>query len=247
MPMPNIGHFVPPNLKRDFYHGVKGNKRTRHNGLDPYGFSTDKLLLYLPLWALRDSAFKSVDAFMTTATVTGATWQPNGRLFVANHYVSIPSTASRLNFTSGDFSIVMRIKTTDLTADNWLFDRASGVAGYFLKIANSGRIQFQTIQAGPTEQVSQSPVGDIAINNWYTVGISRVGAAVMIYKDGVDTTQTAGTHIDPATVSQNAVVGIFSNLTLFDFIGTISDVLVYSRSFPVEEQLDIHNRLAGRT
>lgn len=204
-------------------------------------------VLYLPLWSpgLNGSAFKSADPFRPDCTAT-ATQVADGRLFVANHYVLIPASATQLNFTSGDFSIVMRVKPTDLSADNWLFDRAGAENGYFWFISAAGRMRFRTQQAGPVDQLTESGVGDIAINTGYTVGISRAGTSVKIYKNGVDTTQTSGTHIDPVTVSTTALIGIFSNLTSFDFIGTISDVAAWERSLSTAEHLVAHNAFRVR-
>jgi len=52
------------------------------NGYAPNDFIVDSsLVLYLPLYLLKGSKFKSVDAYKRTATVTGAVWGPTGRLF----------------------------------------------------------------------------------------------------------------------------------------------------------------------
>ena len=78
----SIEQFIPANLMGMFYkNAIPQYKYAIHDGYDPYGFSTEGLVLYLPLWALKDSAFKSVDAYKQTCTVATPTWQPDGRLF----------------------------------------------------------------------------------------------------------------------------------------------------------------------
>ena len=84
----HIDAFIPPDL-RDMFYRHPTRPYAWNNGLDPYGFLTEGLSLYLPLWALKDSAFKSVDANRYTATVTGALWQPDGRLFDGDDLINI--------------------------------------------------------------------------------------------------------------------------------------------------------------
>lgn len=77
----SIEQFIPANLRHMFYqHPMPEYKYAIRNGYGPYGFSTNGLVLYLPLWALKDSSFKSVDANRFTCTPSGTTifWTPTG-------------------------------------------------------------------------------------------------------------------------------------------------------------------------
>lgn len=78
-----IHQYIPPDLRRMFYKNP-ARVHASHNGLDPYSFSTDGLVMYLPLWALDNggtNSIQSVDAYGLTCTITGALWRPNHRWF----------------------------------------------------------------------------------------------------------------------------------------------------------------------
>lgn len=204
-------------------------------------------VLYLPLWALKGSAFKSVDAYKHTATVTTATWQPNGRNFVAAtpDYIEL-AAESVMNFTSGDFSIVVRIKIDDLTNNPVVCCRGLfNTDGYYLQAFSNGRVHCLTNQ-GAAQQSSGSSLLSVAINNSYTLGASRVGASIKIFINGVDDTNIVGAHTNPATSARTMKIGTYDNKVTSPFDGIIQNVLVYNRSLSAGEHLDIHNRLSWR-
>lgn len=77
----HIDQFIPRDLRGMFYRNPHPENKYRVvDGKDPYGFSTKGLVLYLPLWALKGSSFKSVDAYKHTCTPSGTTkfWTPTG-------------------------------------------------------------------------------------------------------------------------------------------------------------------------
>ncbi|KKK51356.1 hypothetical protein LCGC14_3115780, partial [marine sediment metagenome] len=92
----SVDQFIPSHLREMFYNNpIPQYKYATHDGYDPYGFSTDELVLYLPLWALKGSTFKSVDAYEHVNTVAGALWKPNGRDFDgSDDMVTIPNAVS---------------------------------------------------------------------------------------------------------------------------------------------------------
>lgn len=141
-----IHQYIPPDLRRMFYKNPAAIHAS-HNGLDPYGFSTRGLVLYLPLWALKDSAFQSVDAYRTAATVSGAAWGTTGRTFdkIDNIITLSASTALNnlrastyiawINPTSkgeNDAAIVMDKETS-----------AIAIAGWHLRLIGANTIRFQ--------------------------------------------------------------------------------------------------------
>jgi len=247
----SIEQFIPLELMREFYYNsLPKYKYTISNGLDPYGFSTNGLVLYLPLWALKGSSFKSVDAYKTTATVSGATWTPTGRDFnrATPDYIDIPATATQLDFTSGAFSIVARITGGSLADWETVFTKGTlNMNGYLFIITNTGVISLYTSQAA-ANQVSNSGAGEIVDGVDYTIGCSRSGTSVVIYKNGVDVTSSSGTHTNPVTAATDiATIGTYINHSSNPFDGIMGDFLIYNRALPVGEHLDIHNRLSWRT
>ena len=237
----SVLRFVPPNLRSFF----KDN-RNRSNGKNPYGFSTVGLVLYLPFWALQNNvAFQSIDVYGSTCDVTTAIWTPSGREFTSATPDYIEVTCPQCNFIGEDFSLVARLKVTDVSARRWIFTRGiTNTDGWDCYFENTGRFAFETCQA--TSQQTQSSVGSIVNGNMYTVGFSRVGTAATIYINGADDTNSAETHIDPLTSARTAKIGVYDNKTGYPYGGLMSDILVYNRALSAGEHAEIHNSLVWR-
>ncbi len=236
----SIEQFIPANLRSMFYkNAIPQYKYAIHDGLDPYGFSTNGLVLYVPLWALKDSSFKSVDAYKHTATVTNATWQPDGRTFAGADWINCGNN-SVLNFTSGAFTIIVIAETNDKTDNQRFFNRGvfgTGGAGegYELFFSN-GEIKFRTNQVGAAQD--SLAAGAIAANNtWYHIAATRSGTTGTIYSAGVDVTTTPVAHTNPATSTKDARIGIYFNETEGEWIGTIGEVYIYDRALSAAELL----------
>lgn len=246
----SIDQFIPANLRGMFYkHPMPEYKYAIHDGYAPYGFSTDGLVLYLPLWALGDSSFKSVDAYKHTATVTTATWQPNGRDFnsATPDYIEIPATATQLDFTSEDFSFVIRIYFSTIGAKQTPLNKGIfTTGGYFIHVTAASSFQLYTNQVAATQK-SGSVNGSISALTWYTLGISRSGASVKVYKNGVDFTALTEVHIDPVSTPEPFLIGIRDDKVTDPFDGIIQTILAYSRALSAGEHLDTHNKLSWRT
>jgi len=242
----SIHQYIPPDLRRMFYKNP-ARVHASQNGLDPYGFSTDGLVLYLPLWALKDSEFKSVDVYRHTCSVTGALWQPDGRLYGGgDDYISC-GNASSLLFTSGAFSVLAWVYITDLTNHNVIMQRGRyNLDGWRFLVNSTGDIYFDTSQTTPAVQSSKSAVGEVVVNTWYLLGATRDGASAIPYKNGVDVADTAGTHINPSTNSRNLLLGMRYDLSSNPFYGTMGEAWVYSRALTPTEMLNTYNTTAWR-
>ncbi len=193
---------------------------------------TDNLTLNLPLYhtALSGSTFTSVDKNALTATVTGATWGIQGRDFNPGtpDYITIPASATQLNFTTQSFSVFANLKIDDLTVNRAVFVRGiSSTEGYLFWISTTGKISVRTCQA-LANQSSSSAVGAVTTGVWYEVGFTRSGADIKIYRNGTDVTSTVGVHIDPDTSAQIAKIGIWTDTASFPFDGIIRAIRIYN-------------------
>lgn len=161
--------------------------------------------------------------------------------FASGDYVQV--TCPKLNFTDGDFSAVIRFKTTDLSDTNVLLQRGGGNTGWkFMIIGPTGVIFFRTVQLG-VNQVTTSAAATIAQDTSYTVGFSRSGASVWLYRNGADVTDTAGVHIDPATNAQTLKIGIDDDLVNVPFIGQITPFIqVFDFALTLQQHADIHDQ-----
>ena len=152
--------------------------------------------------------------------------------------VTIPAAHTQLDFTSEDFSFVFRMNIDDLTGNRWLIQRYMwNTSGYSIGIQIPGNILVYTFQAGAFQQ-SKSSAGDIVVGTWYTVGVSRSGASIRLFKNGVDVTLAPGVHVDPATHIGVAKIGV-------DFDGKIEFNRVFGGiALSTSEHLAWHNALA---
>ena len=246
----HIDHFVPPNLKRDFYHGVGGHKGTRHNGLDPYGFSTDGLVLYLPLWALKGTSFQSVDAYKHTVTATNTTWQPDGRDFDGADYLSVAHHAS-LIFGTGDFYIWAWIKTADTAeAYNAIADKSdtdTGTGAYKFYINKTGgalRLGIDDTYVSPATPV------DVQDGAWHFVGVDADRSAnATFYVDAavdgaVDISAEVAFDIDSTT---SLTIGRSNDSGSYQYIdGLVGECAEGTGLLGTAGMLDIYNRTRWR-
>jgi hypothetical protein len=145
-------------------------------------------------------------------------------------YISL-GNATALGFTSQDFTIEAWIKLASTTKGMEIFQRhVWNSDGYRLQTTSSGGLSFCTFQSGAS-QVSKTSNNTLIIGQWYHVAVVRQGASVRIFVNGVDKTETTGSHINPAyNASRTTFMG--TSYALEAFSGIISQVRVwnYARS-----------------
>ena len=160
-------------------------------------------------------------------------------------YVEIPAAHTQLNFTSEDFSIVARVRVDSFAGDILLFIRGSfNSDGYYVGLVNPGIIQILTSQSG-AYQYSQTASNTLLTSTWYTVGISRAGSSIIPFRNGVDVHSLEGVHINPASSSRTAKVGINDNKTSNPFDGKIEFLRIFGGiALSASAHLAWHNFLA---
>lgn len=127
-------------------------------------------------------------------------------------YVEIAADQTQLNFITGDWSIIARIKLDTLTVNAMIFVRGLlNTDGYFFQVFNGGYLRFYTNQAAAFQR-TYGFVGDIVVGTGYTVGVSRTGASAVLYQGGINRTRVSGVHIDPLTSARSAKIGIHDGL-----------------------------------
>lgn len=189
--------------------------------------------------------------YRSHGTISGAAWATglHGKCLDFNpatpSYVEIPAAYDQLDFTSEDFSIIARINLDDLTDNRMVFMRSElNANGYFFRIGSDGTIQAWTSQAG-AYQYSYSLPADIVTGSYFTVGCSRDGASIRLYRNGVDKTNTVGDHINPVTSPESALIGVWQGKVLNPFDGKIEFLRVFGGiALSASEHLAWHNALA---
>ena len=188
--------------------------------------------------------------YKSHGTITGAGYvqEPSG-LWVLDFnpampsYIEIPATATQLDFTSEDFSLVVRLKM-DIIMDpaQFIFSRGTHAEnGYLLQINLGGTVLFYTNQLAASQY---SDTGGIFLADvWYTIGVTRNGASVKIYSNGVDVTAISGIHINPATSAKSAKIGIHDNKINYPFDGKIEFLKIYNYALTAGQQLIEHEKV----
>jgi len=159
-------------------------------------------------------------------------------------YVTIPAAYDQLDFTSEAFSIVARIYVDSLTVHRTILSRhVDSASGYWFFILSTGLVYLRTSNLAGNQN-TLGTVGGVLINTWYTVGMSRVGASVRVYRNGVDTTSSPGVHVDPVTNAGNAIIGVRNDLATNPFDGKIEFCRVFGGvALSATEHLRYHNNL----
>ncbi len=104
----------------------------------------------------------------------------------------------------------------------------------------AGILELYTFQAAAF-QFTLSVAGEVLVDTWYTLGMSRNGADVLLYKDGIDITDTAATHTNPLTSARKGLLGIRDDEASSPFDGEIEFLMVYNRALSTAEHLYITN------
>ena len=214
--------------------------------------------LILPSYVKLDMAFGvgsgsilfDKSRYRSHGAITGAAWETGVHGFALDFIpgrpsiVTIDAAYDQLNFTSEDFSIIARINSYNLDATRVILSRGKGnVDGWYYTIRTTGQLRFYTDQSGASVN-SRSSVGAIVIGTDYTVGISRTGSSVKIYVDGVEDTDTVGTHINPVTSARDFEIGYSTPDSYGAFDGLMEFLLIFGGiSLPEKTHLAWHNAL----
>ena len=238
----SIEQFIPANLRGMFYnHPIPQYKYAIHNGLDPYGFSTNGLVLYLPLWALKGSPFKSVDAYKHTATPAGTTkfWTPLGwDLAGADEYIDLGTDT----FSPSLVTLMGWFKTA--VNDALLIDLGGrcelglGRTSEEAKTANKA-----VMSAWDGDYQSAESTSDITDDVWHLVAGTADGTNLNIYVDGgaSEDTQAQGSPVY-ATARAHSIARNYGGTAFLN--GLVGEVWIYSRALSAGEIQ--HNYLSTR-
>ena len=150
--------------------------------------------------------------------------------------------SSIFNFTSGDFSVSFWFIIDDTpTFYERLISRAEYfVSGWEVSVNPSNCLCFYTYQSSASQYTR---TGALTPGVLYHAVISRDGAAVKIYVNGVDSTAVAGTHINPTTSTKNLLFGWISGINYFD--GTLDEVRIYNKALTESEARALYLNPSG--
>ena len=244
----SIDHFIPAHLRDMFYrHPIPQYKYAIHDGITPYDFKTNGLVLYLPLWALKNSSFKSVDPYGHLCSVTGALWRPNGHYFDgSDDKIEIPD--SPLWDFGGDFTIQAWFKgSAPAGTQSLIIGRSTGTGNawgdidWCMTIASTGVLRCQVSNNGAAGTSIDGSV-DISDGPFHFLEWTRSGDVFTICVNTItDGTETLSLTIQNTSNKVRLGWG-YDRYTYTK--GTISEVWIYSRALATLERQ--HNYLATK-
>jgi len=189
----------------------------------------NQLVCFMPFYegvgtALHDISREHLLGDMSVAPPTWAALATGLPIldFTPTDYATIAAAYTVLDFTAEDFSIAAWVNVDDLSVTRYIFIRGlASTDGYGMYISNTAGLAFWTWQAAAAQN-SATATGIISLGSWYALGVSRNGASVRLYVNGIDLTDAVGTHINPLTSVRSAKIGVYDNLTIYPFDGKMA-------------------------
>ena len=240
----SIDQFIPAHLQDMFYrHPMPQYKYAIHDGYAPYSFSTDGLVLYLPLFALRDSPLISVDAYKHSVIVTGALWRPYGRLFDGGDKLEESGTFMDTVSPNGTFLVWLNLPTEFTTGGGsmWFLekvnDETGGTNDYIGLVMHTsdGTMRFYISKNNVVTIASSTTT--IWSAGWYFVHATW-GSAGMILRVNKSAEGThANTLVPDAGSTRGFVLGAanFGGGAVSALVGSIGEAWVYERALSSTE------------
>ena len=210
------------------------------NGYAPNDFIVDSsLVLYLPLYLLKGSKFKSVDRYEHSCDVTGALWRPNGRWFDGINDQINCGTNTSLNIT-GNITLITFAKVTDATSGQAFISKGdinvspNTTYGLVVSVFAAEKITFW-VRDGATFLTSNSNLVDdtfthIALTFNPTTDDCNIYLNGVLDKNGAVTGAPGSKPSDPLYIGARVDAAFTSYLT-----GTIGEVMIYNRVLTAEE------------
>jgi len=143
-----------------------------------------------------------------------------------------------LDFIGDDFAMMCWVHSTGLVGGRAIMYKGlqdNDGWGWFVRA--TGQQYFETNQLGAgLHQATQSPAGDVVIDTWWLLGMSRSGAAIQLFKNGIGVTDPdeTGVHINPASaVARDLHIGIADNEALYPWRGYKWNPRIWGRHLPL--------------
>jgi hypothetical protein len=103
----------------------------------------------------------------------------------------------------------------------------------------AGVYSFRTDQTG-AGQISATAAGAIVAVVWQLIGLSRSGASIRLYINGLDRTSTAAAHINPLTSVGDCYIGGGAAGTWWN--GRLWNPRIWGRALSPSEHMSIFKR-----
>ena len=155
------------------------------------------------------------------------------------------------NFTSENFSISYWIYLDSFETINNpgqgpipFYKGDYNTKGYYSQVNQNG--SYSLITNAPTNQISETSAGTLTTANWYHIANVRNGSSIRIYLNGLDRTNTAVSHSNPASSSDSFKINYYKGDYLISGQMRISQFLIYNRALSATEVMQNFNAMRER-
>lgn len=239
-----IDRFIPNDLRYMFYRNPDPKyKYAISNGYSPYDFSTEGLVLYLPLWALKGSTtFQSVDAYKHICTVVGALWQPDGRLFDGDDDIITQATLFDTAPLACTYLAWVNISGDNDGAGTQYVFQKDNVTGQdrinlgILSNGSGGNVDFAT-EGGDSGLVNAISVARITYGTWAFIGgVYESGGNKNIVQLNATDALSAGNAdtVSDGTAKEFNVGNLWTATSAVE--GLVGEAWVYERALTAAER-----------
>ena len=220
------------------------------------------LVLYLPLWDSAISEGNKVldrSRYHNNGLVTGALWQPDGRIFDGDDYIDITPVLTNALAATISGTIGFWVKVPDATPGGAMafiaFGDTDGNEYLRLLLRTDGRFQCNSAIAGDTCWSLDTNNAVFSDNVWAYPELIHDGISASVRINGVPVDQTLTdegtltawfnhhTELDNGFISKSSFNGNANRSLL---TGTIGEVIIHNRALPTAEGLHNYNATRGR-
>lgn len=110
----------------------------------------------------------------------------------------------------------------------------SNTYGYNIWLYKTGYVQYRTNQ-NAVQQNTSSNTGYIPQNSWTHIAITRSGANAYTYINGIDRTNSHGTHIDPTISGVNVFTSRYPSSVTYVLNGYLDEIRFYDAVMSISQ------------
>ena len=166
-------------------------------------------------------------------------------------YVSITNSSTNLSYGNSDFSVFCWVYVSSFNQYSAIVGKCDSTATrteWSLQISRQAtfRPAFIATDNISTWAVELNSPNTLNFNQWYNIGVSRIGSTFTLYVNGSSVIST-NNNITISSNNLNVEIGRLVGDSTYDFTGRVSNTLIYkNKGLSASEILQNYNALKGR-
>ena len=231
------------------------------NGALLSGIVTDGLVLHLDAGNTLSYPGTGTDWFDLTSNgndgvlINGASYITDGGGSISfdgvNDFVDINNSSSTLTYGNSNFSVFCWVYVSSFNQYSSIIGKADATASrkeWSLQVSRqtSFRPSFITTDNTSTWSVELHSPNTLNFNQWYNIGVSRVGSDFSLYVNGTSV-DSVSNNITILSNSLDVEIGRLVGNSSYNFDGRVSNILIYkNKGLSSTEVLQNYNATKGR-